>query len=103
MKNFKLISLIAMTLLVFAATLPAELNAQTFYGTNFVDENGDGYNDNAPDADGDGIPNYADEDYTCTGVGGGRMSFFKMNQVKSQKGDMKQIQIQSLECTPLSK
>jgi len=30
----------------------------------FVDENGDGYNDNAPDADGDGIPNGQDEDYT---------------------------------------
>lgn len=30
----------------------------------FVDENGDGYNDNAPDADGDGIPNGMDPDYT---------------------------------------
>ena len=30
----------------------------------FVDENGDGFNDNAPDADGDGIPNGQDEDYT---------------------------------------
>ncbi|KAA3610068.1 MAG: hypothetical protein D8M58_07480 [Calditrichaeota bacterium] len=30
----------------------------------FVDENGDGYNDNAPDDDGDGIPNGQDEDYT---------------------------------------
>lgn len=29
----------------------------------FIDENGDGYNDLAPDEDGDGIPNYADEDY----------------------------------------
>ncbi|MBD3383884.1 hypothetical protein GF407_03055 [candidate division KSB1 bacterium] len=29
----------------------------------FVDENGDGLNDNAPDADGDGIPNGQDEDY----------------------------------------
>ena len=26
--------------------------------------NGDGFNDNAPDADGDGIPNGRDEDYT---------------------------------------
>ncbi|MEJ2545700.1 MAG: hypothetical protein P8Y99_16675, partial [Calditrichaceae bacterium] len=31
--------------------------------TGFVDENGDGYNDNAPDHDGDGIPNGRDEDY----------------------------------------
>jgi hypothetical protein len=30
---------------------------------NFVDENGDGYNDNAPDHDGDGIPNVLDPDY----------------------------------------
>jgi len=30
----------------------------------FVDANGDGYNDNAPDADGDGIPNGMDADYT---------------------------------------
>ncbi|MBU2491842.1 MAG: hypothetical protein KJ571_04395 [Bacteroidetes bacterium] len=29
----------------------------------FVDENGDGYNDNAPDHDGDGIPNGLDPDY----------------------------------------
>jgi hypothetical protein len=30
---------------------------------NFVDEDGDGYNDLAPDADGDGIPNGQDPDY----------------------------------------
>ena len=30
----------------------------------FVDQNGDGYNDNARDDDGDGIPNGQDEDYT---------------------------------------
>ena len=29
-----------------------------------MDENGDGYNDNAPDDDGDGIPNGMDADYT---------------------------------------
>ncbi len=34
------------------------------HGVGFVDENGDGYNDNAPDADGDGIPNGMDPDYT---------------------------------------
>jgi hypothetical protein len=32
-------------------------------GVHFVDANGDGYNDNAPDADGDGIPNGLDPDY----------------------------------------
>lgn len=46
------------------------------YGVGFVDLNGDGYNDNAPDADGDGIPNGLDEDYEGSmtragnGVGG---------------------------------
>lgn len=33
------------------------------HGRNFVDKNGDGYNDNAPDHDGDGIPNGLDPDY----------------------------------------
>ncbi len=33
------------------------------HGAGFVDENGDGYNDNAPDQDGDGIPNGQDPDY----------------------------------------
>ena len=32
-------------------------------GVGFVDADGDGYNDNAPDADGDGIPNGMDPDY----------------------------------------
>lgn len=31
---------------------------------HFVDLNGDGINDNAPDADGDGIPNGIDPDFT---------------------------------------
>ena len=33
------------------------------HGVGFVDEDGDGYNDNAPDHDGDGIPNGLDPDY----------------------------------------
>ena len=37
---------------------------QIQHGYHFVDENGDGYNDNAPDHDGDGIPNGLDTDYT---------------------------------------
>jgi len=32
-------------------------------GKGFVDENNDGINDNAPDADGDGVPNGQDPDY----------------------------------------
>ena len=30
----------------------------------FIDKDGDGYNDNAPDHDGDGIPNGLDSDWT---------------------------------------
>lgn len=33
------------------------------HGPGFVDKNGDGFNDNAPDHDGDGIPNGVDPDY----------------------------------------
>lgn len=38
----------------------------------FVDVNGDGFNDNAMDDDGDGIPNGQDADYTGTPSGNGR-------------------------------
>lgn len=38
----------------------------------FVDADGDGYNDNAPDADGDGIPNGMDPDYTGSKMHNGR-------------------------------
>ncbi|MBN2356062.1 hypothetical protein JXO59_08105, partial [candidate division KSB1 bacterium] len=46
--------------------------AQTQHGSHFVDENGDGYNDYAPDADGDGIPNGQDPDYQKPGTGQGK-------------------------------
>lgn len=44
------------------ATLKPVKNQKGVRG--FVDANGGGYNDNAPDADGDGIPNGRDEDYS---------------------------------------
>jgi len=37
---------------------------QNRFGTLFIDENGDGINDAARDADGDGIPNCQDPDWT---------------------------------------
>ena len=43
-------------------------------GVNFVDADGDGYNDNAPDHDGDGIPNGMDDDYV-NGRGGAGNAF----------------------------
>ena len=36
---------------------------QTKHAQKFVDKNGDGYNDNAPDHDGDGIPDGLDPDW----------------------------------------
>ena len=43
---------------------------EKMHGHKFVDEDGDGYNDNAPDDDGDGIPNGLDEDYMGSGKKG---------------------------------
>ena len=40
---------------------------KTQHGPKFVDEDGDGFNDNAPDHDGDGIPNGLDPDYKRPG------------------------------------
>lgn len=63
----KLVTVIA---LIGLLAMYAEVSAQTKtppptnHGKNFVDKNGDGYNDNAPDHDGDGIPNGVDPDYT---------------------------------------
>ena len=45
---------------------------KTQHGLGFVDENGDGYNDNAPDHDGDGIPNGQDPDWVRQNTGKGR-------------------------------
>jgi hypothetical protein len=51
-------------------SLPAQDTTGTEKSTNnkssgqqFIDKNGDGYNDNAPDHDGDGIPNGLDSDW----------------------------------------
>ena len=74
MKRFT--QLFALFTLAFAMVLfvnGSNVNAQTTeHGPGFVDENGDGYNDNAPDADGDGIPNGQDPDYVKPGDGTGK-------------------------------
>ena len=79
MKRFTSFSLLAvLSLLVIAYTAPTAFAQDTTdpvsHGPNFVDENGDGYNDNAPDADGDGIPNGMDEDYVAAGQKNGKGS-----------------------------
>jgi hypothetical protein len=52
---------------------------QNQHGRRFVDENGDGYNDNAPDHDGDGIPNGLDPDYTGSKSRRGNRGFIDLN------------------------
>jgi hypothetical protein len=71
-------SLVAMVAAFVVLSLGAQLRAQDFGGQGygpgpgtFVDENGDGLNDLAPDADGDGIPNGMDEDYVRPQDGSG--------------------------------
>ncbi len=63
-KNFNFLAVFGLVVgLLFL--VPAGLKAQTCdaTGQNYIDANGDGFNDNAPDHDGDGIPNGLDEDY----------------------------------------
>ncbi len=66
--------LAAAVLLLFALSFAQTTTPPVEHGSNFVDANGDGYNDNAPDADGDGIPNGQDPDYIkpADGSGAGR-------------------------------
>ena len=52
-----------------------DMKKRIIHGPNFVDQNNDGYNDNAPDHDGDGIPNGQDTDYTGAGKGKRQQQF----------------------------
>ena len=87
MKNAITIFGLAMLFLVgnlFAQDNPAIKNQHQKGKTNhvgFVDADGDGYNDNAADHDGDGIPNGMDEDYTGAKnrKGGRTMGFVDAN------------------------
>lgn len=72
----KTITLFAMAALfggfVPAAPLLAAGNPLAgLFGIGFTDLDGDGINDNAPDADGDGIPNSQDPDYVRPQDGSG--------------------------------
>jgi hypothetical protein len=53
-------------------------------GTNFVDLNGDGFNDNAPDHDGDGIPNGLDTDYVKNAQDGNGYQKGKLGENQGQ-------------------
>ncbi|MFH0883698.1 MAG: hypothetical protein V2A56_11985 [bacterium] len=65
MKTVKLLLLLLTALLITSASVFAsdKTPAPVQHGPRFVDLNGDGFNDNAPDLDGDGIPNGQDSDF----------------------------------------
>jgi len=48
---------------------------KVIHGAHFVDKNGDGVDDNAPDHDNDGIPNGQDPDYQGAGKGKKQQTF----------------------------
>lgn len=62
-------------LMAFGAPAGAQTDEQPGNGYRvggFLDEDGDGFNDLAPDADGDGIPNGLDPDFEPVGDGSGQ-------------------------------
>jgi len=66
----------AVTAVLFSATAFAQTADEATtppiqHGPNFIDENGDGFNDLAPDDDSDGIPNGQDADYVRPQDGSG--------------------------------
>ena len=76
----------------------------------FVDENNDGYNDNAPDHDGDGIPNGLDPDYLALKKKSkqkGKVKFVDLdgdgiNDIKdSEDEELNPEQLRSREAQPL--
>ncbi len=58
---------------------PQSLEQNQIHGSRFIDVNGDGYRDNAPDLDGDGIPNGRDKDYVKNRGGNGQKGFLDLN------------------------
>ncbi len=73
MKTLKLLTAVAFSFVIVLTLMPQVSMAQDVlgHGIGFVDENGDGYNDNAPDSDNDGIPNGQDSDYIPVNDGTG--------------------------------
>ncbi len=81
-----LLGAMALAVVLFLAAPQTFSQTDAQHGNQFVDENGDGYNDNAPDADGDGIPNGQDPDYVKIGVGKGKGAA-KDSGFKDENGD----------------
>jgi hypothetical protein len=64
--RFILCTFAILAVAAFGSPVLAQTDGGFDYGFGvggFIDENGDGFNDLAPDADGDGIPNGLDPDY----------------------------------------
>lgn len=73
--RFILSALAILALAAFSSPVYAQAEKAGGYGPGvggFIDENGDGFNDLAPDADGDGIPNGLDPDYVPAADGSGQ-------------------------------
>lgn len=67
-------SLAILAIAAFSAPVFAQTDGAGGHGYGvggFIDENGDGFNDLAPDADGDGIPNGLDPDFVPAADGTG--------------------------------
>jgi hypothetical protein len=67
-----LILVLGISLLAMGQEQQQPVTPPVQHGPGFVDENGDGFNDNAPDHDGDGIPNGQDPDYLGAKLRGGK-------------------------------
>ena len=59
----------AMVILFSIGAQAQTTESPVVHGPGFIDLDGDGFRDGAPDADGDGIPNGLDEDYVRAGSG----------------------------------
>jgi hypothetical protein len=73
----RITTILAIAVAAFFATTHAQVDDQVPASERdscplFVDVNGDGINDNAPDHDGDGIVNHLDSDYVASGSGFGK-------------------------------
>jgi hypothetical protein len=78
----------ALTILAGPQPVLAQHGHQSGFAVGgFVDENGDGFNDLAPDADGDGIPNGLDPDYVPPQDGNGN----RLGQINAGENALQQL------------
>ena len=63
------VSLVQLPQAAYAQEIDPETDLIIEHGPEFIDADGDGYHDNAPDIDGDGVPNGQDADYVKSANG----------------------------------